>query len=88
MHLHKMNIMHRDIKPANILISPEGVSLCDFGLARTLPESSQGKHGGNSAKVRDSELKKLKETKGSWTKDEEESLIVRKLQKVHRACKG
>lgn len=38
--LHKANIVHRDIKPANILIGEKGVVLCDFGQARTLPESA------------------------------------------------
>ena len=37
--IHRAGVMHRDIKPSNILITPDfGVLLCDFGLARTLPE--------------------------------------------------
>ena len=38
--LHKANVMHRDLKPANIMVdSSLNVKLCDFGLARTVPES-------------------------------------------------
>lgn len=38
--LHSANIMHRDLKPANILVDNNcQVMVCDFGLARTLPES-------------------------------------------------
>jgi serine/threonine-protein kinase len=38
-HVHRARVVHRDIKPANILLDghrPEGVFLCDFGLARDL----------------------------------------------------
>jgi serine/threonine-protein kinase len=38
-HVHTAQVVHRDIKPANILLDrhrPEGVFLCDFGLARDL----------------------------------------------------
>lgn len=37
--LHKSNVMHRDIKPSNILINRDcQVKLCDFGMARTIPQ--------------------------------------------------
>lgn len=32
--LHRRGIVHRDIKPANIFLTPHGVKLLDFGLAR------------------------------------------------------
>lgn len=65
--LHSANLVHRDIKPGNILVDDKGVQICDFGLARSLPASSQTKHGGNSIRVRESELKKLKAESREWT---------------------
>jgi TolB-like protein/predicted Ser/Thr protein kinase len=32
--LHESGIVHRDLKPANIFLTPHGVKLLDFGLAR------------------------------------------------------
>ena len=74
--------MHRDIKPANILVDLKGATICDFGLARTLPKSSQSKHEGNSIKVRDSELKKLSLMKTTWKAEDEEKRMLAKLRKV------
>ena len=31
---HRQGIIHRDLKPANIMLTPTGVKLLDFGLAR------------------------------------------------------
>ena len=80
--LHSANIMHRDLKPANILVDNNcQVMVCDFGLARTLPESCQGKHNGNSIKVRDSVIgkdSKMKTFDDPPTKDE----IALKLRKI------
>ena len=37
--LHSANIIHRDIKPANLLLDKHSrVMMCDFGLARAMPE--------------------------------------------------
>lgn len=37
---HTRLIVHRDLKPQNVLVSPTGLKICDFGLARffTLPQ--------------------------------------------------
>jgi TolB-like protein/tetratricopeptide (TPR) repeat protein len=38
--LHRRGLMHRDLKPSNILLSPHGVKLLDFGLARPVTSAS------------------------------------------------
>lgn len=38
--LHGHGIVHRDLKPSNIFLSPAGVKLLDFGLARPLERIS------------------------------------------------
>jgi TolB-like protein len=35
--LHDAGIVHRDLKPSNTFLTPHGVKLLDFGLARPLP---------------------------------------------------
>src|SRR5215204_3105042 len=34
--MHSRGIIHRDLKPSNIFLTPHGVKLLDFGLARPL----------------------------------------------------
>jgi serine/threonine protein kinase len=34
--LHERGVMHRDFKPSNIFLTPHGVKLLDFGLARSI----------------------------------------------------
>jgi serine/threonine protein kinase len=36
--LHATGIVHRDLKPSNVHLTPHGVKLLDFGLARPLPK--------------------------------------------------
>lgn len=36
--LHGRDIIHRDLKPSNVFLTPHGVKLLDFGLARPLTE--------------------------------------------------
>jgi serine/threonine protein kinase len=36
---HARGIVHRDLKPANIMITPHGVKVLDFGLAKVLSET-------------------------------------------------
>jgi len=38
--LHSRSIVHRDLKPSNVFLTPHGVKLLDFGLAR--PELERG----------------------------------------------
>ncbi len=45
LHSLESPICHRDIKPENILISPAGVKLADFGLAKVLSDMSSAPSG-------------------------------------------
>jgi len=38
--LHARGIVHRDLKPSNVFLTPHGVKLLDFGLARPEPEET------------------------------------------------
>jgi serine/threonine protein kinase/tetratricopeptide (TPR) repeat protein len=37
--LHGRGLVHRDLKPSNVFLTPHGVKLLDFGLAREVPAS-------------------------------------------------
>ena len=39
--LHSRGLMHRDLKPSNIFLTPHGVKLLDFGLARRIDVDEQ-----------------------------------------------
>jgi serine/threonine protein kinase len=38
--MHRRGLIHRDLKPANIFLTPHGVKLLDFGLARSIDVSA------------------------------------------------
>mmetsp|Transcript_935 Transcript_935/g.2207 ORF Transcript_935/g.2207 Transcript_935/m.2207 type:complete len:433 (+) Transcript_935:1665-2963(+) len=41
-YIHSANVLHRDLKPANILLNEDcEVKICDFGLARSVPEETK-----------------------------------------------
>jgi serine/threonine protein kinase/tetratricopeptide (TPR) repeat protein len=42
--IHAQGIVHRDLKPSNIFLTPHGVKLLDFGLARGVEEASDQTH--------------------------------------------
>mmetsp|Transcript_5360 Transcript_5360/g.8283 ORF Transcript_5360/g.8283 Transcript_5360/m.8283 type:complete len:109 (+) Transcript_5360:517-843(+) len=57
-----MGIVHRDLKPSNVLINKDcQIKICDFGLARTLPDEYINASGGNSGCVREAVHKLAKE---------------------------
>jgi len=64
--LHEANVIHRDIKPANILITPNcNATLCDLGLARTLPPGSSDRKGYNSKCVREAYCENIQDVSNS-----------------------
>ena len=44
--LHDRGVVHRDLKPSNVFLTPHGVKLLDFGLARPELEQSLGSASG------------------------------------------
>jgi len=39
--LHRRAIVHRDLKPSNVFLTPHGVKLLDFGLARSVAQDAE-----------------------------------------------
>ena len=44
--LHTRGLVHRDLKPSNLFLTPHGVKLLDFGLARPMTSSLAGSDTG------------------------------------------
>ena len=44
--IHARGIVHRDLKPSNIFLTPHGVKLLDFGLARAAQDANDQTHAG------------------------------------------
>jgi len=43
-YCHRNDVLHRDIKPENLLVNLDHMlKLCDFGFARMIPTSKNGK---------------------------------------------
>jgi non-specific serine/threonine protein kinase len=40
--LHERDLVHRDLKPSNVFLTPHGIKLLDFGLARPLRDAAPG----------------------------------------------
>ena len=43
--LHGLGLVHRDLKPSNIFLTPNGLKLLDFGLARSVCKDSESIEG-------------------------------------------
>ena len=78
--LHSSNVIHRDLKPENILINQDcQIKVCDFGQARSLPESLVQKGSGNTKRMRDDILKK--NTKEMISEQKLRNKITKKILK-------
>jgi serine/threonine protein kinase len=40
-YVHQQQIVHRDVKPQNIILTEQGITLVDFGIARLIDEEEQ-----------------------------------------------
>jgi serine/threonine protein kinase/tetratricopeptide (TPR) repeat protein len=49
--LHTENLVHRDLKPSNIFLTPHGVKLLDFGLAKSNSPRPMGEEGQTISQV-------------------------------------
>jgi hypothetical protein len=44
-YVHEQQIVHRDVKPQNLILSEDGITLVDFGVARELGDEDEGTVG-------------------------------------------
>jgi putative methionine-R-sulfoxide reductase with GAF domain len=44
-YVHEQQIVHRDVKPQNLILSEDGITLVDFGVARALGDEDEGTVG-------------------------------------------
>ena len=44
-YVHEQQIVHRDVKPQNLILSENGITLVDFGVARELDDEDDGTVG-------------------------------------------
>jgi len=48
---HESGVIHRDLKPENLMVSPDGVKILDFGLAK-IALDAKSKAGGEAAPIK------------------------------------
>jgi serine/threonine-protein kinase len=41
-YAHQQGLIHRDVKPANLMVTPHGLKILDFGLARLVVSTAHG----------------------------------------------
>jgi serine/threonine-protein kinase len=63
---HRHGIVHRDLKPGNIVLTPSGVKLLDFGLAKLQPGLGAGPPLATLAATRENPLSSEGSILGTW----------------------
>ena len=67
--LHGRGLVHRDLKPSNVFLTPHGVKLLDFGLARPELEGSLGaSHGADTQRGGDRHAALHGPRTGDWAR--------------------